>query len=855
MLQAKLCMPYIGRNIVKRKKIAEKLRLLPEYKLAFISAPAGYGKTTAVVDYLTGANLKFAWFSIDEADNDPSRFWRYLLSSVSRCVGNGEINRISLDSDLVSSNITVDLFISTIETVSEKFVMVLDDYHLIDNSIILNSVEHFVKYMPQNIDLIILSRKEPEHTLSVLRSRGMAISLGIKDISFDYAETAEFFAQKGIRLTEEEIAKIEKCTEGWAAGLVAASFSIRECESIHNAVSAFSGKDRNINSILENEVLARWSGEVRDFLIHTSFLDKLSDSVCSAVTGNGNSAGLLKMLSDSNSFIIPLDTENQWFRYHHLFQEFLVSRLELEGEMVLRRLYRLAGEWYLEQGLHAEGINWLLKAGEYEKVLPFILDYRCEIIQEYEFLQWNKWLDCIPEQLYENDVTVYTSYSWVASMDNKIDVAEVWADKARACFKRIKGRLKKTEKNLMEAYVVSSELNVAMFKMDISKALLHFYKLGRLRILAPVRLAEMNWNEPSLLKTAYGFKGRLGTVKGYLPVVSLLPGLFGDSSAYFAVIIAEFYYEQNKLKELNTTLINNIGAITGMKNPGLIVPCFTVLAKGRLAKGDIPGAFRTIDEAKKLLTGKVGNVWRYHLDIFTAKLYLGAGDDGSALKFLDTGKIGIYDALSYIRESEYIVYARYLMRINRLQDALILLNRLEDFARKEKRLASQIEILCLTAIGYSMKGDYQSALDILEQALALGRKEGYARTFIDEMGPMAVLLERYVTVNRNGYKNKHLTYAKSLLRSTNEYITILKSATCDECTTQSKEDFTGSLLSKRETEILKLLTEKRSNAEIAAELFISLSAVKQHNSRIFDKLGVKNRHEAVARARELRIIE
>ncbi|HBE77503.1 MAG TPA: hypothetical protein DDW65_06920, partial [Firmicutes bacterium] len=781
MLQAKLCMPYIGRNIVKRKKIAEKLRLLPDYKLALISAPAGYGKTTAVVDYLTGENLKFAWLSIDKADNDPLRFWRYLLSSVSQCVGNDEINRISLDLDLVLSNITVDLLISTLETLSEKFVMVLDDYHLIDNGIVLNSVEHFVRFMPQNVNQIILSRKEPEHTLSVLRARGMVISLGIKDISFDYDETTEFFVQRGIHLTEEEVDKIEKCTEGWAAGLVAASFSLRECEGIANTVSAFSGKNKNIGLILENEILAHWPGEVRDFLIHTSFLDKLSGSLCSAVTGNGNSAGLLKMLSDNNSFIIPLDTQNQWFRYHHLFQEFLLNRLELEGETVLRRLYSLAGEWYLEQGLQAEGINWLLEAGEYEKALPFILDYRFQtVLQDYEFLQWNQWIDRIPEMLYENDASVYTSYSWVASMDNKLDVAQAWAEKARACYKRVNGSLEKMERNQMEAYVISAELNVAVLKMDIPQALLLFCKLCNLKIHVPVRLGEMNWNEPSLLKTVYGFKGRLGTVKFYLPAVNLLPGLFGDFSAYFAVIVAEFYYEQNKLRELNATLMNNIATITAMKNPGLLVPCFTVLAKGKLAKGDIAGAFRTVAEAKKLLDGGAGSVWRYHLDIFMAKLYLGTGDAigdaGSALKFLDTGKMGIFDALSCIRESEYIVYTRYLMRISRLDDALILLRRLENFAAKESRLGSKIELLCLMAVGYGMKGDYQSALEILEQALALGSKEGYARTFIDELEPMAVLLERYVTVNRNGYKNKHLTYAKSLLRSTNEYITILKSA-------------------------------------------------------------------------------
>lgn len=856
MFEAKLCKPYTGRNIIRRKKLDDIFHMLPDCRLALISAPAGYGKTTAVVDYLNSEVIQYAWFSIDAEDNDPIRFWRYLLSAISRCVKNDDIGLISLDSELISSNMTVDLLISMIEAVREEFVIVLDDYHLINNSVILNSIEHFIKYMPRKASLIILSRNEPENMLSVLRARGRAISLGIKDLCFDRNEIADFFYKMGFILTEEELLKIQLGTEGWAAGLVAASFSIMEFESVSKAISTFSEKDKNINKILENEIFDHWSDEIKEFLIHTSFLEKLSGPICRAVTGNKNSAGLLRLLSNSNSFIIPLDTESRWFRYHHLFQGFLLSRLELKGEEAVRQLYRLAGEWYLANGSPVEGIDWLLKAGEYAKTLPYILNIRMETVQEYEFLQWNKWIDSIPEKFYENDISVYTSYSWVASMDNKIDAARDWTEKARACLNRIKDSMDEKYRNLMEATVIMSEMNVSLLNMDIAETRLHFNKLIKLELQIPVRLGELNWNEPSLLKTAYGFKGRLEKVKEYLPVIHKLPDLIGNFSLYFSVIIAEAYYEQNMLKELSTIMIKNMSLIAEISKPGIILPSFIILSKEKLAKGDIAGAFRAINEAEKLLAGKTGSVWYYNLVIFEAKLYMSLGDFDRAVKLINTEKLGVYDKLSCVREAEYIVFARYLMGIKHLEDALILLKRLENFARKESRLGSLIEIICLSAICYGMKGDYKSALEVLEQALALGNEEIYMRTFIDEQEPMAALLDKYIAVNRNGYRNKYLTYAKSLFRCTNEFIRILKSAegTIGE-TGQNREDYTGSLLSKREVEILKLLAIKQSNEEIAKELFVSLSTIKQHNSRIFDKLGVKNRHEAIIRARTLQIIE
>lgn len=297
MFRNKLNMPRVGGNIVRRKKIEEKLLGLSDYKLAFLSAPAGYGKTTAVADYLKRTDIKHAWLSLDEADNDPVRFWKYLVASVSGCLDDKSVARLSVDEELVSSNITAELFIDALENVPERFVLI-----------------------------------------------------------------------------------------------------------------------------------NRWTEEVRDFLIHISFLDRLSGSLCAAVTGNERSTELLKRLSESNSFVIPLDSEDRWFRYHHLFREFLLGRLERESDAVRRGLYGKAGAWFLQNGEITEAVNWLLKAGEYEKAYPYISNYRSKTAQDSDYSLWKKWVESIPERLYATDPTMYVSYSWVSSMENRIDTAEEWSD-------------------------------------------------------------------------------------------------------------------------------------------------------------------------------------------------------------------------------------------------------------------------------------------------------------------------------------------------------------------------------------------------------------------------------------------
>jgi LuxR family maltose regulon positive regulatory protein len=846
-------MPRIGTSNIRRKRAEEKLSKLGNSRFAFISAPAGYGKTTAVIDYITRENRKHAWFSIDADDNDPSRFWKYVTSAIARCTGQEEIAGISTDGELVLSNITIDLLIKAIEAESEAFVLVLDDFHLIHNIDIHNNVEHFVKYMPENVSLIITSRTEPARGLALLCIKGIGFLLDRKDLAFSEENTKEYFSQKEIHISNREYKDIYKYSEGWPAGIVAAAMSIREKGNRKEYPTMSSAMDQNIAFYLEVEVFDCWPEETKEFLIMTSFLDKLSGPICSAVTGNARSADILETLAQNNGFVISLDTNKQWYRYHNLFQEFLLAQLEQFVKAERRSLYLLAADWFFEQEMLEDAIKWLLEAKEYQRFVPIFLKYmRIAVLREARgsnILLVRKWYASVPEEYFYDSPIVFTGYSWIAFMDNDIHVLKKCVQNAHKSYNRIQAGLNPDEREYFEVVILFSELNIAIYEMDLARIFICFEKMRRYKPNTNIIVGDLNWFEPCLLNTRYGFMGRLQKADAYKSVEAEMYPFMRDNSGYVATIIAETFYMRNKLDQTMELMITHMPSI--VKRCGAIVPAFILQAKIKMAQRDVAGAFSIIEEARKLLGEKADSVWGYHLDVFEAKLYTQTGEYERAYEKIESNKLGVYDTPTCVREPEHLVFARLLIHSNRLDDALILLKKLEEFARGQDRLASLMEILCLTAVCYSMKVDYSSAVESLKHALDLGSKEGYIRTFVDEREPMSTLLDRYVAQNRNGGAGKHLAYARNLLKQTNEFIGTINWQTPSEIRPVGTQE----IFNKIEQELLKYMTENATNQQMADELFLSINTIKKYNSRIFDKLGASNRFEAIQKAKKLGILK
>lgn len=852
MFQIKLQAPDIGRTIVSRKGIANKLQNIFQYRLTLITAPAGYGKTTAAACFLAETGIPHAWFSVDPEDNDPVRFWQYLVAAMAGAVANpgGNPEDLALNRELIASNIFTGLFIDQLYSIPGNFVIVLDDYHLIQNELVRQSLVYFIKNKPSSIHLMILGRQEQDNELAVISAKGQALRIGRRDLTFNADEILDFYKQRGVELTPEEASMIGDRTEGWAAGLVIASLLIEEGGNVQESVSQLSGGSRDFDRYFRDEVFNHWPGEIRNFLIQTSILDRLTGSLCRAVTGRKDSAEILQGLAEGNSLIIPLDQKNEWFRYHHLFAEFLRTRLEQEDPSIIKSLYGLAGAWLHENGLVREAIDALIKAEDFQKVTTLIGDSFAMLANNGEFPALSKWLSSFPEAFYENNVRLCSAYAWVLAMEGYREAADEWSKRTVACFHRIRGSLNDVrERNYMEAQVAIIRADNAIRRLDAATAARCYAEAGKLELDEHILSGELNLGQPSMLRTVYGFYGRLNDLeKAVFPFINDFPRLVGPASAYPKVILIESLYERNRLRESYDSLAQGLEEAFALDNPGAIVPCFITMAKINRAGGDLGGALNTVARGKKKLHGKGRTYWEYLYDLFTARLYLDRHDLQGAEEWMDLGRIGIYDNLSCLREFEHLVFARYLCLVNRHEEALLLLGRLLALAEKEGRQGSRIEILCLMAVANCFGKDPARAMAPLDQALSLGMEHGYARTFIDEMEPMARLLDSYLQWRGRAGSEEMNNYVKNLYRMTAAGVMASRGKLAGG-------DLAAEALTRKEYKVLQLLSAGRSNDEIARELFITVRTVKYHNANLYGKLGARNRLEALSRARQLGLLQ
>jgi len=375
LLKTKLSVPRLSGGAVSRKKVMEKLGHLLEHRLTLVTAPAGYGKTTAAAAFAASSGVPCAWLSIDEGDNDPVRFWRYVASAVHGKAGQpcGGFSDLPLSRELIESDIFVMLLIERLLMIPGRLVIIFDDYHLIENAVVKKSFEYFVRNIPSNFNVLMLSRSEHDMDRVLVSVKGDALRLDGADLAFDREEITEFYRNRGIALTSDEASAIEAFTEGWAAGVAAAAFAVEKKGSVHDAVCGIRLKSRYVDRFLNDEVFDRWPAGIKTFLIRTSVLDRLSGPLCDAVSGLSGCSGILRRLSECNCFLFSLDAEGEWYRYHHLFREFLRERLEGQGKAFVRSLNGLAGEWYRENGIRRDAIDHFIRAGDHENALPLIL--------------------------------------------------------------------------------------------------------------------------------------------------------------------------------------------------------------------------------------------------------------------------------------------------------------------------------------------------------------------------------------------------------------------------------------------------------------------------------------------------
>lgn len=845
LVKTKLAVPKISNKIVERENVYKKLQQIPEYKLTLITAPAGYGKTTAAASWLVNSGLPCAWLSLDESDNDPVLFWRCLIAALAGLSDKTAANYFDapVNREMISSNILAGLLINKLYSIAGQAALVVDDYHFIRDDVVKNSLTYLIKHLPAHVSMVILSRHEPDNNLDSMYARGQVMKIGNGDLAFNSDEVSDFFRRRGFSLTSDEASLMTASTEGWAAGLVVASLEMEEgCDSLATA-RRISGRHRHIDSFIDNEVFNQWTEEVKTFLIHTSFLDSFCASLCTAVTGLATSADIIKELLACNNFVIPLDQDYEWFKYHHLFAEFLQARLDKENPSLHQSLYSRAGTWLQNNSFLPEAVEAFIKAGEFDKVKLLAGELFTAMTFNGEFSRMRRWYSSIPEKYYQKDIRLCCGYSWALAMDNRMEAAEEWVDRAQLYFERIKDQLNDKEREHLTVQIAFARGDIAFRHLDVRELIRCYTEAYRAKLDEPVEVGELNDGQPSMLKTVYGFYGRLRDIDNLYRFMAArdLNTQVGPSSAYVTVSLAEYLYERNQLNEAYDTLARGMEAILVFNAPGAVVPSFITLAKIKRTGGEIHEAIDIIMEAKKKLHSKSRTYWEYILDLFIARLHLERHDTQNATEWMDLSHISIYNSLSAVREFEHLILARYLLLTGRKSEAVLLLNRLRAFAEKERRLGSEIEILCLLAVASYTNSEMSPALQVLDRALELGMEDGYVRTFIDEGQPIMELLSAYLQREPGHEAADKYGYAGKLLELFGE-------------NDLHRDDSTGrhviNSLTRKEYMVLQLISAARSNDEIARELGISVRTVKYHNANLYSKLGAKNRLEAVNRARE-----
>ena len=902
ILATKLYIPPARSKIVPRHRLIEQLNKGLHHRLTLISAPAGFGKTTLVSEWIVGCERPAAWVSIDEGDSDPISFLTYLISAmqtINAGIGS-EVLEVIQASQLPPIESILTTLLNEISTIPNEFVLVLDDYHLIDARLVDDTLTFLLEHLPPQMHVVITTREDPNFPLARFRARNQLTELRVTDLRFTPSEAAEFLNQvMGLSLSAKDVAALETRTEGWIAGLQLAALSMQGHQDIPGFIQAFAGDHRYIVDYLVEEVLKRQPESIRNFLLQTSILDRINGPLCDAVIGQPGAKALLETLQRGNFFLIPLDDKRHWYRYHHLFAEVLHMHLMTEQPDQIPVLHRRASEWYEQNDSTPEAIHHALAAQDFDRVADLIERVLSILQQSRQEPALLVWLKALPDELFQNRPVLSVHYAGTLLQNGQLDGVESRlrdAERWLVVPVDIHERpiyVYEEEFQRLPAFVAMYHAAIALAQGDVVNATKHARKVLELareddefpRGAASSLLGLASWASGDL-ETAYRM---FADGMSYLQKVGFISDVIGGSvtladiritqgrlreamsiyerglelatkqgapalrgAADMHVGMSGLYYERNELNIAEQHLLKSkeLGEFNGLpKNP---YRWRVAMAQIRETQGDLDGALDLLDEAEKLYMGDFSPNVR-PISALKARVWIKQGEFEKAIGWAHERKLSIEEEPSYLREFEQITFARILLSqyrsdhsISLLHDVMGLLDRLLKAAEEGGRIGSVIEILTLQALAHQMNEEIPAALPSLERALKLAEPEGYMRIFIDEGSSMTELIREIDT--RGILPN----YTHKLL-SAFEF----EDQGLDEETAPSAAPASTSLiepLSQRELDILRLFKTELSGPEIARELVIALSTVRTHTKSIYSKLNVNDRRAAVKRAAELNLI-
>jgi LuxR family transcriptional regulator, maltose regulon positive regulatory protein len=910
LLSTKLHVPASRPGFVVRSRLVAQLDAGLARTLTLTCAPAGFGKTALLADWGHRSSRSLAWVALDNGDNDPVRFWRHIVAALDP-VRPGIAERIGPmlgPPAPFSFDGLVGALINELESqpAEDQAVLVLDDYHLIESPAVHGSLTFLLEHLPSRVHLVLSTRADPPLPLARLRAAGELVELRAADLRFTSEEAASLLRSvlgPGLPLTNESLAALDARTEGWAAGLQLVALSLRGQSDVEGFIASFSGSHRYVLDYLTEEVLERQSSDLRSFLLETSVLERLSGELCDALTGRADGQAMLEEIERANLFLVPLDDERAWWRYHHLFADLLRVRVGRERPDRLQELHRSAAGWYEQHGFAEDAVHHAAAARDTGWAARIVEHNAEALIQRSREGTLRRWLTALPAEVVASRPRLLWARSMAAlfagdlrAVEGALDAAErAFAGGADEFLEPSAGTSASSSAD-MPATIALVRANLAEFRGDAEEALMfghqavaHFGKgehllgessrlsLGRAeRLSGRLDDAERTFtriiDQPqataptSLVVWAFHYLGQVRQAQGdlsgaadvYRRAHTFTPtsGKLALPTAAVAYLgLAEVAYQRGDLADALDHSTQAIALCREIANAMLMALGLTTLAWIRQAQGDPAGAQETMSQAMDVELGPEVVDLVNPVPARRARLLLAQGDIEAAAAWTATRELSATDEPGYPWEPAYLILARVLRAQDQPAEALGLLERLRAEAAKQGRTGTLIEIQALTALALADRGDEPGAVGLLTETLALARPQGYVRIFADEGPAMGVLLARLLATQRIPKIEREVPaeYVGRLVAAIEPDIERPAGTSPNRPRSVTATGLVEGL-SEREMEVLELLAAGKANREIADELYVTLHTVKKHITHILGKLGAANRTEAAARARELGLL-
>jgi LuxR family maltose regulon positive regulatory protein len=913
ILNTKLNIPPRRPKLIPRPRLMKLLNNGRYRRLTLISAPAGYGKTTLISDWAEALQSKptdagqvehkVAWYSLDEDDNDLVHFLTYLIAALFRAEGiepvegDGLLKMLQFPEPPSMEPILTAL-INRLEDFPDRILVVLDDYHLIDAASVNDALAFMIDHLPGHVHLVISTRADPELSLARLRAQGQLSELRGADLRFTTNEAIEFLnGVMGLDLSAQDVAALDSRTEGWIAGLQLAAISMQGLQDTAAFIKAFTGSHYFVLDYLIEEVLEKQSGDIQRFLVMTSIPDRLCGSLCNALTGQEDSQAILEFLENSNLFIVPLDSERRWYRYHHLFVDLLHQRLNQTAQAQIPALHREASKWYARNGYPDEAVEHAMRGGDFEIAADLIEANVDTVWRNGEHTKLRRWLAGLPAGLLHSNPHLCIIHAWDLFTSGQQEAAEqsllaaeqalVSADHRPATAASTDPpKLPESEEIILQGRAAAIRAFLAFYRGDIDKT-----SQFSLRALELLPKQDLTWYSTATvaLGDAYACTGELEAA--FRVRSKALRASHAAGNLYMTLIssmkLAETLRQQGHLTRVIETcrdhfqlaedyglsqtvavgwLLSTWGEVlaemddldsalaqaekgTGLtacgRDVAMIGWSYLCLVRVLFTRGNLEGAQETLRELENV--GRRTHVPPWIMNRVAAwqvRIWMAQDESEAASRWLAQRNLDPAGCPTYMQEAEYIALARILIAQGRGDETAEMLKGLLEKTELRGHFSRMLEVLILQALAAQAEGDPEHAIRVIDRAFTIARPRGFIHAFVDE-GPQMARLLLYTAA-----KGVSPRYSRQLL-------TAFPATEVDEVRLMNARIcFPGLIepLSDRELEVLELVAEGLANREIADRLCLSLNTVKVHTRNIYGKLGVNNRTHAVAQARSLGII-